>query len=70
MRRGIIFGSSFAAILMLAYLWPMIGGSTVNGNARGAMCVAGHCCCAGVAEAKQNAREAKADTRTSCKRTR
>ena len=28
------------------------------------------CCCAGVGEAKQNAREAKADTRASCKVTR
>jgi hypothetical protein len=51
MRRAIIFGSSFAAILTLAYLWPMFGGSTVNGNPRGAMCIAGHCCCTGVAEA-------------------
>src|ERR1700722_2608344 len=53
MRRAIIFGSSFAAILTLAYLWPILGGSTVNGNARGAMCVAGHCCCTGRAEAAE-----------------
>ena len=52
MRRAIIFGSSFAAILALAYLWPMLGGSTAKGNARGAMCVAGHCCCTGRAEAE------------------
>jgi len=51
MRRAIVFGASFAAILTLAYLWPMLGGSTVNGNARGAMCIGGHCCCTGMAEA-------------------
>jgi hypothetical protein len=33
MRRAIIFGTSFAAILALAYLWPVLG-STVNGNGR------------------------------------
>ena len=47
MRRAIIFGTSFATILALAYLWPMLGGSKWNGNARGAMCIAGHCCCTG-----------------------
>ena len=53
MRRAIIFGSSVAAILALAYLWPSFGGSSVeNGGARGAMCIAGHCCCAGRAEAE------------------
>jgi len=52
MRRAIIFCSSFAAILVMGYVWPLLGGgSTVNGNARGAMCVAGHCCCTGLAEA-------------------
>jgi Protein of unknown function with PCYCGC motif len=55
MRRSIIFGTSFVAILALAYLWPLLGGSTVNGNARGAMCVAGHCCCTGRAEAADTA---------------
>jgi Protein of unknown function with PCYCGC motif len=48
-RRVIIFGASVAAILALAYLWPAIGGS--KDNARGAMCIAGHCCCTGQAEA-------------------
>jgi|ERR1039458_9637023 hypothetical protein len=52
MRRAIIFGSSVAAILALAYLWPSFGGSSAdNGGARGAMCIAGQCCCAGRAEA-------------------
>ena len=55
MRRAIIFGTSFVAILALAYLWPLLGGSTMNGNARGAMCVAGHCCCTGRAEAADTA---------------
>jgi uncharacterized protein with PCYCGC motif len=54
MRNAIIFGSSFATILALAYLWPAIGGSAIeNGSARGAMCVAGHCCCTGRAEAAE-----------------
>jgi len=53
MRRVIVFGTSFAAILALAYLWPVFGGSKVNGNVRGAMCVAGHCCCTGRAEAAE-----------------
>ncbi len=52
MRRAIIFGSSVAAILALAYLWPTFGGSSVdNGGARGPMCIAGYCCCAGRAKA-------------------
>jgi Protein of unknown function with PCYCGC motif len=55
MRRAIIVGTSFVAILALAYLWPFLGGSTVNGNQRGAMCVAGHCCCTGRAEAADTA---------------
>jgi Protein of unknown function with PCYCGC motif len=55
MRRAITIGTSFAAILALAYLWPLLGGSTVNGNTRGAMCVAGHCCCTGRAEAAETA---------------
>ena len=53
MRRAIIFGSSVAAILALGYLWPTFGGSSVeNGGARGRMCIAGRCCCAGWAKAK------------------
>jgi len=53
MRRAIIFGSAVATILALAYLWPGVGGSSVrNGDARGAMCIAGHCCCTGRAEAE------------------
>jgi hypothetical protein len=53
MRRAVIFGSSMAAILALAYLWPTFGGSSVkNGRARGTMCIAGHCCCTGRAEAE------------------
>jgi hypothetical protein len=55
MRRAIIFGTSCVAILALAYLRPLLGGSTMNGNARGAMCVAGHCCCTGRAEAADTA---------------
>jgi len=49
MRRAIIFGSSVATIVLLACLWPVLGGSKVN--ARGAMCIAGHCCCTSRAEA-------------------
>ncbi len=53
MRRTIILGSSFAAIIALAWLSPMSGSSTArNGNPRGAMCIAGHCCCTGRAEAE------------------
>src|SRR5208337_4680754 len=53
MRRAIIVGSSFAAILALACLWRALGGSAVaGGGARGAMCVGGHCCCTGRAEAE------------------
>jgi hypothetical protein len=53
MRRAIIFGSSLAAILALAYLWPSFGGSSGdNRGARGTMCIAGHCCCTGRAEAE------------------
>jgi len=33
MRRVIILGTSLAAILALAYLWPVLG-SNVNGNGR------------------------------------
>jgi hypothetical protein len=51
MRRAIVFAASGATIVALAYLWPLLGGSTVNGRVRGAMCVAGHCCCTGRAEA-------------------
>jgi hypothetical protein len=47
MRRAIILGSSAAVILTLAYLWPTFGASSVeDAGARGAMCIAGHCCCA------------------------
>jgi hypothetical protein len=49
MRRAIIFGSSIATILAFVYLWPMLGGSAAN--KAGAMCVGGHCCCTGRAEA-------------------
>jgi Protein of unknown function with PCYCGC motif len=52
-RRAIIIGGSVATLLALAWLWPTFGGSTVHrGDARGAMCVAGHCCCTGRAEAE------------------
>jgi Protein of unknown function with PCYCGC motif len=51
-RRTITLGSSFAAIIALACLWPMRGGSSVD-RALGAMCVAGHCCCTGRAEAAE-----------------
>ena len=53
MRRAIIFGSSVAIILVVACLWPVLGGSKVNGNVHGAMCVAGHCCCTDRAEAAE-----------------
>ena len=46
MRRVVIFASSAAAILALAYLWP--GSSAKNGQ----MCLAGRCCCAGRADAE------------------
>jgi len=53
MRRAIIFGSSVATLLALACLWPMLGGSTAgDGGERGAMCIAGNCCCTGRAEAE------------------
>jgi hypothetical protein len=53
MRRAIIFGSSVATLVAVACVWPMLGGSSArDGGARGAMCVAGHCCCAGRAEAE------------------
>ena len=47
-----MFGASCATILVLAWLWPMFGASVENSGARGAMCVAGHCCCTGRAEAE------------------
>jgi Protein of unknown function with PCYCGC motif len=50
-RRAIILSSSFAAIIALAYLSPMFGSSSAP-NLRGAMCIAGHCCCTGRAEAE------------------
>jgi hypothetical protein len=53
MKRAIILGSSAAAILLVAYLWSAFGASSVeDGGARGAMCIAGHCCCAGRARAE------------------
>ena len=52
MKRAIILGSSAAAFLVVAYLWSAFGASTAeNGGARGAMCIGGHCCCAGRASA-------------------
>ena len=52
MKRAIILGSSAAAILAVAYLWPTFGSSIAeNGGLRGTMCIAGHCCCAGRAHA-------------------
>ena len=50
MRRAIILGSSAAAILAVTYLWPTFGAS--SDSPRGAMCIAGHCCCAGRAQAE------------------
>ena len=53
MKRAIILGSSAAVILLVAYLWSAFGASSVeNGGGRGAMCIAGHCCCAGSAQAE------------------
>lgn len=53
MRRAIILSSSAGAILAVAYLWPTFGASSVeNGGGRVAMCIAGHCCCAGSANAE------------------
>jgi hypothetical protein len=47
MKRAIVLGSSAAAILAVAYLWPTFGASSPGGDsARGAMCIAGRCCCA------------------------
>jgi hypothetical protein len=52
MKRTIILGSSAAAILAVAYLWPTFGASSVeDGGVRGSMCIAGHCCCARRAQA-------------------
>jgi hypothetical protein len=51
MRRAIIYSSSLAAIVAVAFLLPALGGSTANNNARDAMCIGGHCCCSGVAQA-------------------
>ena len=63
MRRAIIFGTSFAAVIVLAYLWPLIGDSRLNGNVRGAMCVGGHCCCTASAEAADSAASKSAQPR-------
>jgi hypothetical protein len=53
MRRAIIFGAAVATILALAYLWPSVSGSLAeNRSASGQMCIAGHCCCSGRAEAE------------------
>jgi hypothetical protein len=52
MRRTIIYGSSVAAILALAYLWPLASSAVDHGGARRPMCIAGHCCCTGRAEAE------------------
>ena len=47
MKRAMILGSSAAAILAAAYLWPTFGASSAeNDSPRGTMCIAGHCCCA------------------------
>jgi len=51
MRRTIIYASSVAAILALANLWPLAN-SAVD-NRPGAMCIGGHCCCTGRAEAAE-----------------
>jgi len=53
MRRTIILGSSFVAILALAYRWPLASSAVNNTRARGAMCIGGHCCCSGRAEAAE-----------------
>jgi hypothetical protein len=50
MRRSIIVGSSAVAILAAAFLWSTFGSS--SDNPRGAMCIGGHCCCAGGASAQ------------------
>ena len=52
MRRAIIYSSSVAALVALSCLWPMLGSSPENGSARGTMCIGGHCCCTGIAEAE------------------
>jgi Protein of unknown function with PCYCGC motif len=52
MKRAIILGSSAAAVLVVAFLWSAFGASIADdGGARGAMCIGGHCCCAGQASA-------------------
>ena len=46
-----MFGSAVATTLALTFF--CVGGSSMrDGNARGAMCIAGHCCCTGRAEAE------------------
>jgi len=53
MKRAIILGSSAVAILAVVYLWPTFGASSLKGgDARGAMCIAGHCCCGRLARAQ------------------
>lgn len=52
MRRAIILGFGVAAILVVAYLWPTFSASSVeNGSANATICLAGHCCCGGRAQA-------------------
>ena len=51
MRRAIIYSSSFAAIVALAWLLPAFVGSGSRDNGSGPMCIGGHCCCTGRAEA-------------------
>jgi hypothetical protein len=53
MRRTIILGSSFVAILAFAYGWPVASSVVNNTRARGAICIGGHCCCSGRAEAAE-----------------
>ena len=53
MRRTIILGSSFVAILAFAYQWPLASSAVNNTHARGAICIGGHCCCSGRAEAAE-----------------
>jgi Protein of unknown function with PCYCGC motif len=52
MRRVVIYSSSFAAVVALAWLLPaLVGSAARNNSARGATCIGGHCCCTGRAEA-------------------
>jgi len=55
MRRAITIGTSFVAILALAYLWPLLGGFDGEWQRARSDVRRGHCCCTGRAEAVETA---------------